>query len=101
MLISEQIINGLDGVECAYGHFYEDSAPIAHGSIPQARQLKCLELLAVLTLRADEASIVVDMLEEVEAITFIVLGSTNEVNRIEVSTLGKHLHVLLVVLVNL
>ena len=59
MLISEQIINGLDGVECAYGHFYEDSAPIAHGSIPQARQLKCLELLAVLTLRADEASIVV------------------------------------------
>ena len=101
MLISEQVVNSLYWVECAYGHFYEDSAPVAHGSIPQARQFKCLEFLAVLALRADEARIVVDMFEEVEAIALIVLCSTNEINGIEVGAVLEHGYILSIVGVDL
>ena len=101
MLLSEQVVNGLNGVECAYGHFYEDCAPVAHGSIPQARQLKSREFLAVLALRADEARVVVDMLEEVEAIALVVLCSAHEVNRVEVGTVLEHGNILGIIGVDL
>ena len=54
MLLTQQIINSLNWVECADRNFYEYGVPIAHCAIPQARQLQCLKFLAVLTLRADE-----------------------------------------------
>ena len=41
------------------------------------------------------------MLEEVEAITFIVLGSTNEVNGIEVGAVLEHGYILSIIGVDL
>jgi hypothetical protein len=37
MLFAEQIIDRLNGIEGAEGHFNEDGAPVAHGTIPKTR----------------------------------------------------------------
>ena len=48
MLFAKQVIDGLHGIEGAQGHFNEDGAPVAHGTIPEARQLKSLQFLTSL-----------------------------------------------------
>ena len=50
MLVAEQIVNGLHWVECAQRNFYEYGVPVAHRTIPETWQLKCLEILTVLAL---------------------------------------------------
>ena len=50
MLVAEQIIHGLHWVECAQRNLYEYSIPVAHSTIPETWQLKCLEILTVLAL---------------------------------------------------
>ena len=50
MLLAEQVVDSLNGIECSEGNLYEDSVPIAHRTIPESGQLKSLEFLAVLTL---------------------------------------------------
>ena len=34
MLIAQQIVDGLDGIEGAEGNFYENRIPVAHSSVP-------------------------------------------------------------------
>ena len=36
MLWTEQVVDGLHGVERAEGNFYEDGTPVAHGTVPEA-----------------------------------------------------------------
>lgn len=48
MLLTQQVVDSLNGIECTEGYFYEDSVPVAHRTIPQSRQLQCLQLLAAL-----------------------------------------------------
>ena len=50
MLVAEQIVDGLHWVECAERNLYEYSVPVAHRTIPETWQLKCLEVLTVLAL---------------------------------------------------
>ena len=50
MLRTEQVVDGLHGVEGLDGHFYKHRVPVAHGAIPQTGQLKSLQLAAVLAL---------------------------------------------------
>ena len=94
MLIAKQVVDSLYWVEGRERNFHKDGVPVAHRSVPQSRQFKSLELLAVLAFRADEACVVVDMLEEVEAIALIVLCSANEVNGIEVGAVLEHGYIL-------
>ena len=101
MLFTEQVIDCLHGVEGAKWNLYEDGVPVAHSTIPQSWQLKGLEFLAVLTLAADEACGLVDILRQVEWLSLVVLDSTHKVNGVEVCSLFEHAHVLLIVLVYL
>ena len=101
MLVAEQIIHGLHWVEGAQRNLYEYGVPVAHRTIPETWQLECLEILTVLTLARDETGRWIYELRKIEGIALVILGCTNEIYWVEVSTLGKHLHILLVVLINL
>ena len=101
MLVAEQIIHGLHWVECTERNLYEYGVPVAHRTIPDTRQLQGLQVLTVLALAGDETGRWINELRKIEGIALIILGSADEIYRVEVSTLGKHLHILLVVLVNL
>ena len=81
---SEKIENDFHRVECCKRNFYEESVPIAHCSVPQAWKLKCLELTALVALRADESCILIYLFKEVEAFSLIVVEAAYDVNRVEV-----------------
>ena len=101
MLLTQQVVHCLDGVERAERHLHKHGVPVAHGAIPQTRQLEGLQLLSALRLLRDETGGWVDILGQVEGLSLVVLDGADEVDRIEVGALGKHVHVLLVRLVNL
>ena len=101
MLLTQQVVNGLDGVERSKRYFDEAGVPVAHGTVPQTRQFKSLQFLAVLRLRRDEASGAVNEVGQVERLALIVFHCTDQVYRVEVGSLCEHLHVFLVVLVYL
>ena len=101
MLVAEQIVDGLHWVECAQRNLYEYSVPVAHRTIPETRQLQGLQILTVLALAGDETGRWINKLRKIEGISLIILGSSDEIYRVEVSSLDKHLHILLVVLVDL
>ena len=101
MLVAEQIVHGLHRVEGAQRNLYEYGVPVAHRTIPETWQLECLQILTVLALAGDETGRWIYELREIEGIALVILGSADEIYWVEVSTLGKHLHILLVVLVDL
>ena len=101
MLVAEQIVHGLHWVECTQRNLYEYCIPVTHRTIPETRQLQGLQILTILALAGDETGRWIYELRKIEGISLIILGSADEIYRVEVSTLGKHLHVLLVVLINL
>ena len=101
VLVAQEVVDGLDGVEGLKGHFHEDGGPVAHGAIPQSGEFKSFQLTAVLGLEGDEACGRIHEVRKVEAITLIVACGTDEVNGIEVSTALEHGHVGRVVGVNL
>ena len=101
MLVAEQIVHGLHWVECAQRNLYEYSIPVAHSTIPETRQLQSLQVLTVLALAGDETGRWIYELRKIEGIALVILGSADEIYWVEMSTLGKHLHILLVVLVDL
>ena len=101
VLRTQQVVDGLYGVECIEWDFHKNGVPIAHSSIPKARQFQCFQFAAALTLAADEAGVVVNVVGQMEVVAFIVAGGTNQVNWVEMCTLGKHLDILGVGLVYL
>ena len=101
MLFAEEIVDGLHRIEGSEGNFYEDCAPVAHGSIPETWQLEGFQLLAGFRLRGDEACGLVDEIRQIERTSLIVLHSADKIYGVEVCTLGEHLHVGLVVGVDL
>ena len=101
MLVAEQIVDGLHWVECAERNLYEYGVPVAHRTIPETWQLQGLQVLTVLALARDETGGWIYELRKIEGIALVILGCTDEIYWVEVSTLGKHLHILLVVLVDL
>ena len=88
---SEEVENDFHRVECCKRNFNEESVPVAHSSVPQTWKLKCLEFTALVALRADEACILVYILEKVEALAIVVMQTAYDVNRIEVSCRSKSL----------
>ena len=101
MLVAEQIVDGLHWVEGTERNLYEYSIPVAHSTIPETRQLQSLQVLTILALAGDETGRWIYELRKIEGIALVILGSADEIYRVEMCTLGKHLHILLVVLVDL
>ena len=101
MLVTKQVVDRLHWVESAERNLYEHRVPVAHRTIPKTGQLERLQFLAVLALVADKSCLGIHILRQVEIVALKVLSSANKVYRIEVSALRKHIHILLVVLVDL
>ena len=101
MLLSKQIVHRLDWIKGGEWHLHEDRVPIAHSTVPQTGKFKSLEVFSVLALAADEASRLVNKIGQIESIALIVFYCTDQIDRIEVGSLGKHLLVGLIALVYL
>ena len=101
MLLSKQIVDRLDRIKGRERHLHEDRVPIAHGTIPQTRKLKSLEVFSILALAADKACRLVYIIGQIESIALVVFYCTYQVYRIEMGSLGKHFLIGLVALVNL
>ena len=43
VLVAEEVVHCLHGIEGGEGYLYEDGVPIAHGAIPQTGEFECLE----------------------------------------------------------
>ena len=48
VLIAQEVVHRLHGIEGGEGYLYEDGVPVAHGTIPQAGELERLERAATL-----------------------------------------------------
>ena len=91
MCWSEKVKNNLYRIECSERNLYEESIPVAHGTVPEAWKLESLELTALIALRADESCILVNILEEIEALSLIVMKAAYDVNRVEVGCICEAL----------
>ena len=96
MCWTEEVENHLNRVECLERNFHEEGVPLAHRTVPQTWKLKSLEFTALVTLRADESGILVNILEEIEALALVVVQTAYDIDRIEVSGIcksctGKHI----------
>ena len=86
---SEKVKNDLYRVECCERDLDEESVPVAHSSVPEAWKLEGLKLASLIALRADESCILIHILEQVEALSFVIVEAAYDVNRIEVSCRSK------------
>ena len=84
MCRTEEVKNDLDRVECSERNLNEESVPVAHRTVPETWELKSLEFASLIALRADESSILIHILQKVEALALIVMETAYDVYRIEV-----------------
>ena len=84
MLLAQEVIHGFYGIERAQRNFDKNGVPVAHRTIPQARQLKSLDGYATLRFLADESRVRVNKLPQVKLVSLVVLDITYQVNGVEV-----------------
>ena len=101
MLLPQEVVHGLYGIERFKRHFHEYCVPIAHRAIPKPRQFQCLQFAAVLAFATDEACRPVYIVGKMEGFSFIIFDGADQVDRIEVCAVFKHLHVFVFTRVNL
>ncbi len=94
MCRTEQVVDGLDGVECRGRHFYEYGVPVAHCSVPEARELKGAQFAAAERFLRDKAGGGVYIFAQVVAAAVGVLEVAYEVYGVEVAGALHHLGVL-------
>ena len=80
---SEKVKNDLYRVECCERNLDKESVPVAHRTVPEAWKLKCLEFASLIALRADESCILIHILEEIEALSLIIVEAAYDIYRIE------------------
>ena len=90
MLPPQQIIHCLDRVEGFDGDFDEDGVPVAHRTVPKARQFERLQLASVLALLGDEAGVLVYVIGQVEFLALVILQGADKVDGVEVRALFEH-----------
>ncbi len=101
VLVAEEVVDRLYGVEGGEGNLNEDGVPVTHGTIPEAGELEGFQLLATLGLRRDETGGLIDEIGQVESVTLVVLHGADQVDGVEMGSLREHLHIGGVVLVDL
>ena len=80
----QQIVHCLHGVEGLNRYFDEDGDPVGHGAVPEAGQLKGLQLSAVLRFVGDEAGVRVDIVRQAEGLALVVPTAAHQVDGVEV-----------------
>ena len=80
---SEEVKNDLYRVECSERDLDEESVPVAHRTVPKAWKLECLEFATLIALRADESCILIHILEEIEALSLIIVEAAYDIYRIK------------------
>ena len=86
MCRTEKIEHNLHRIEGSERNLNKEGVPVAQSAVPESRELKSLEFTALITLRAYEASILVHILEKVEALTLVVVEAAYDIHRIEVGS---------------
>ena len=88
---TEKVKNDLDRVECSERNLNEKSVPVAHGTIPEAREFESLEFAALITLRTYESCVLIHIFQKVETLSLIIMEAANDVNRIEMGSRSKRI----------
>ena len=83
---SEKIENDLYRVKCSERDLDKESVPVAHRTVPKAWKFECLEFTSLIALRADESCILIHILEEIEALSLIIMEAAYDIDRIEVGS---------------
>ena len=86
MCRTEEVKHHLHRVECCERNLNEKCVPVAHCTVPETWKLESLKLTSLITLRADESCILVNILKKIEALSLIVVQTAYDVNRIEVGS---------------
>ena len=86
---TEQVKNNLYRIECLKRNLYKECVPVAHRTVPEAWKFKSLEFTSLIALRADESGVVILILEEVEALSLIIMQTAYDIYRIEVCSRSK------------
>ena len=89
MCRTKKIENDLHWVEGLERDLNKECIPLAHRTIPKTRKLKSLEFTSLIALRRNEAGILVDILEEIETLSLLVMKTAYDIYRIEVSRRSK------------
>ena len=90
MFFAKQVVDSFDRIEGGKGYFDEECDPVGHGTVPKTRQFLRFEDSGTFALFADEASGRVDELAEVEVASFVVFGSADKVDGIEMGGTCKN-----------
>ena len=77
VLFTEEVVDGLDGVEGGDGHLDEEGDPVGHGAVPESGELLRLEGERSFRLFTDESGLGVDVAPEVEIASAVVLGAAH------------------------
>ena len=66
MGVAQQVQHHLHGVEGFDRDLHEEGVPVGHGAVPQAREFERLELASLVALGADQAGLLVHVVQQVE-----------------------------------
>ncbi len=80
---TEEVVDGLHGVEGADGHFNQYGVPVAHRTVPEAGQLKGFDLNTLTALLGNEACGFVNVVGKIEFVALPVFCAYHKINRIE------------------
>ena len=85
MVGMEPVQERFDGIECGAGNFHKQGDPIGHAAIPEPWPFQSLEGTALKRFMRNEAGIGVGKRQQVEGIALIISGSTDDIDRVEMS----------------
>ena len=88
MLLAEEVVHCLNGVERGDRHFDEDGVPLGHSSVPQSGQFERQQFLAVFGLIGDESRLRIHKVWQVERLAFDITDGADEVHGVEVGRFG-------------
>ena len=90
MLLAQEVVDRLHGIERGDGHFDKEGVPVGHGSIPQSGQFKSFQFLTVFRFVGDKSRLLVDILRQVKFLALAILYGTYQVDGVEVCRLVEH-----------
>ena len=92
MLGTEQVEDGLHGIEGDERNLDEDRVPVAHRAVPQTGQLLGLQRTALVALAADETGLGIHEPLQIEFPAQIVRRTADHIHRIEMRRALEHGH---------